>query len=179
MTGHFIEALNFVLAHEGVYSHDPDDPGGETFRGISRKAHPDWIGWPKVDALTDKRREYPTLLQLDVHAFYRSNYWDKVGGGQLPPRLALVVFDWAVHSGVPKALTKLQILVGFTGDDVDGKFGERTRQAAWDYGDKLTATALHRERLMFIQRLVASNPNLDKFRAGWLNRLDDLSRQIV
>jgi lysozyme family protein len=34
---------------EGGYVNDPDDKGGETYRGIARKKHPSWRGWYKVD----------------------------------------------------------------------------------------------------------------------------------
>ncbi|MCL2029533.1 MAG: hypothetical protein FWG97_03875 [Deltaproteobacteria bacterium] len=33
---------------EGGYVDDPLDAGGETFRGISRKNHPKWPGWPLI-----------------------------------------------------------------------------------------------------------------------------------
>ncbi len=33
----FNNAFNLVLKNEGSYSNDPDDPGGETYKGISRK----------------------------------------------------------------------------------------------------------------------------------------------
>ena len=37
----FDEIIEVVLKHEGGYVNDPDDPGGETKYGISKKAYPD------------------------------------------------------------------------------------------------------------------------------------------
>ena len=37
----FQKAIEFVLRWEGGYVNDPDDPGGETNFGISKRAHPD------------------------------------------------------------------------------------------------------------------------------------------
>jgi len=33
----FEDAVALVLKHEGGYVNDPDDPGGETMMGISKK----------------------------------------------------------------------------------------------------------------------------------------------
>lgn len=44
----FEHAVSFVLAHEGGYSDDPDDDGGETKFGISKRSYPH----VDVDALT-------------------------------------------------------------------------------------------------------------------------------
>ena len=45
----FKKALTETLRHEGGYVNDPKDPGGETYKGISRKNHPDWEGWNIID----------------------------------------------------------------------------------------------------------------------------------
>lgn len=42
-------ALDKVLSREGGYINDPDDKGGETYKGISRKYNPDWKGWRIID----------------------------------------------------------------------------------------------------------------------------------
>ncbi len=34
------KAFSKVMGHEGGYSHDSDDPGGETYRGIARNRWP-------------------------------------------------------------------------------------------------------------------------------------------
>jgi hypothetical protein len=45
----FQPALQKVLAHEGGYVNDPDDPGGETYKGIARNMHSKWGGWVYID----------------------------------------------------------------------------------------------------------------------------------
>ena len=37
----FDEAFDTLIGHEGGYSNDPRDPGGETRYGISKRAYPD------------------------------------------------------------------------------------------------------------------------------------------
>ena len=43
-----------VLSYEGGYVNDPDDPGGETYKGIARKMNSKWDGWVLVDLLKQK-----------------------------------------------------------------------------------------------------------------------------
>jgi len=86
----FDKAFNFVLTYEGVYSNDPDDPGGVTKYGISKKSHPN----VDVENLTvDGARE-----------IYRREYWIPAGCEQAAPKLAVVVFDSAVNCGVSRAV---------------------------------------------------------------------------
>ena len=40
MITEFKDIILDVLAHEGGYVNDPDDPGGETMMGISKRAYP-------------------------------------------------------------------------------------------------------------------------------------------
>jgi hypothetical protein len=54
-------ALGFTLGYEGEWVNDPDDRGGETYRGISRVHWPKWAGWAIIDA--EKQNEaFPSRL---------------------------------------------------------------------------------------------------------------------
>jgi lysozyme family protein len=44
----FNPALEKVLSHEGGYVVDPNDPGGETYKGVARKIHSKWDGWGRT-----------------------------------------------------------------------------------------------------------------------------------
>jgi len=85
----FERAFRFLIGEEGGYSADPQDPGGETKFGISKRAYPD----------LDIRG-----LTLDqAKAIYRRDYWAPL---QLDARQwgpALVLFDCAVNQGVGRA----------------------------------------------------------------------------
>lgn len=90
----FEEALAFVLAHEGGYSRDPRDPGGETKYGISRRSYPGL--------------DIANLSQEQAASIYRSDYWDALGLSRLPGELALPIFDAAVNAGREAAVRWLQ-----------------------------------------------------------------------
>lgn len=79
----FDTALKFSLLWEGndKYTNDPDDPGGETRFGISKRAHPN----EDIKNLT-----YERAAQI-----YRAGYWFD----GLSEPLATVAFDTAVNVG--------------------------------------------------------------------------------
>lgn len=59
----FFKAFLRTLSYEGQYSNDPDDPGGETKYGISKR---------KFDKL-----EIPEITLDNAMALYYNNYWDE------------------------------------------------------------------------------------------------------
>lgn len=88
----FEKAIGFSLPWEGgaTFTDDPDDPGGATKYGISKRAHPD------VDI--------PNLTEDQAKAIYEHDYYLAAGCDQLDEPLDLVVFDAAVNLGVHRAL---------------------------------------------------------------------------
>ena len=89
MKNNFKIAVDFVLAHEGGYSNNPKDPGGETHWGISKRS------WPLLDikALTKKQAK----------EIYRSSYWDSIFLDEEPFPKDIIIFDTAVNIGVGNA----------------------------------------------------------------------------
>jgi lysozyme family protein len=51
---HFKTAYALTMGHEGIYSNNPKDRGGETYKGIARKFHPSWEGWKAIDRMKNK-----------------------------------------------------------------------------------------------------------------------------
>lgn len=82
----FEDAMKFVFKWEGGYVNDPNDPGGETKFGISKRAFP-YIDIKNLDLETAK-------------GLYKTSYWDKTGCDHLEPKLAVSVMDAAVNCGV-------------------------------------------------------------------------------
>ena len=68
MSNRFLDIYRIVMEYEGGYVNHPNDPGGETYKGISRRAHPNWKGWQ----LIDQKKPVPEQL---VQEFYYNNYW--------------------------------------------------------------------------------------------------------
>lgn len=108
----FIDAYKKVLNNEGIYSNDPDDAGGETYKGISRKANPNWDGWISIDAI---KKSHPTTfksilkktpeLEKKVQDLYKDKYWDCFELDDVPNQLvAEQMFDTAVNQGQTAAI---------------------------------------------------------------------------
>lgn len=129
----FDKAWAFTREAEGGYSFNQDDPGGETFAGISRVHHPDWGGWAEVDRIkqifgrSSWTVEMWNRLSLTVAGFYRENYWGVLG--ELNSQyLATVLFDSGVNCGPGRAGRWLQRSLCAWGHEVaiDGVVGPQT-----------------------------------------------------
>lgn len=106
------KALLGLLDIEGRYVNDPDDAGGETYCGISRRYHPSWGGWPIIDAMRKHGPINDNLLVGPgglVEAFYRSQFWDRFQGDRIQSQaLADELLDQAANLGVHRAIDHLQ-----------------------------------------------------------------------
>ena len=81
----FDEIIEIVLEHEGGYVNDPDDPGGETNFGVSKRAY------PNVDI--------KNLTEDAAKDIYRRDYWDRNHCEDLPDELRHVYFDMCINQG--------------------------------------------------------------------------------
>lgn len=155
-------AIDKTLKWEGGYSNDPDDNGGETYRGISRVHNPNWDGWAEIDAIEDKEEgDIFPQLEDNVRAYYKKHYWDKIRLNEIADqRTAGFLFDFYVHSGA-NAVKQAQHVAGTT---VDGIMGHLTR------------TAINKKQGMFdllkVKRIAyLRSLNKPKYINGWLNRV--------
>jgi lysozyme family protein len=122
----FNAAFVLTMRAEGGYVRDPQDPGGETYKGVARRMNSKWDGWFLIDAMK-KERDFPAnlegyaALQEKIRAFYEANYWDRIRGDEIQNQdIAESIFDFAVNAG-PVASAKLaQMTVGTEPDGVVG-----------------------------------------------------------
>lgn len=110
---YFEDAYAKTREHEGGYANDPDDVGGETYKGISRVFNPSWDGWAIVDRYRS-HSSFPDTLDFDkelqekVRVFFKAKYFDTFRGDDMPKELAMEMFDTAVNLGEGRAVTYLQ-----------------------------------------------------------------------
>lgn len=163
----FDRAVHFILSDkiEGGYVNDPDDPGGETKYGISKRS------FPFVDIAS--------LTKKDAIELYRSNYWERAGCDALPDDVALIHFDAAVNQGVSAAIKFLQnaIMQAFPGVRIEanGVLSPATMQAVKRLesledtnGFEFLYLLL---RLQHYATIMQDKPDLRKYARGWLNRI--------
>jgi lysozyme family protein len=158
------EALKHILRYEGGYVNHPDDPGGMTNLGVTKRVWEEWIGRPATEA--DMR----ALTPEKVSPLYKKRYWDAVRGDDLPSGVDLCVFDCAVNAGVGRASKFLQQAVGVT---ADGQIGPKTVEAT-------TAKSADEvvERFCKLREThYKSLPTFATFGKGWMNRLASIEAE--
>ena len=153
-------AIPTVLLHEGGYVNDPDDPGGETKYGISKRSYPD------VD-ITD--------LTIDqAKAIYQRDFWTPLLLDQVNSQpVATKVLDTAVLIGRGRAVKFLQRAVQNAGGGivvVDGAMGPHTLAAVNSSSPDLLLSAYRQLLVTYYEGLVEEVPTDEKYLKGWLNR---------
>lgn len=158
----FDSAFAAVVGEEGGLTTNPLDPGNWT--GGKQNA-----GTCKGTKYGVSAAAYPTLdianLTLaDAKAIYKKYYWDKISGDDLPPPVALIVFDAAINSGWNRAAKWLQAACGV---GADGIIGPVTISAAKKVSPVGLVIECNAQRLLFM----ASLPTWRTFGLGWTRRV--------
>jgi lysozyme family protein len=151
----FQYCIPILLNDEGGYVNNPQDPGGETKYGISKRS------FPNLDIAN--------LTPAQAESIYYNNYWLPIGGGQIPAHLDLWLFTASVMSGPTEAIKLLQQLVGSA---QDGQFGPHTLAAVQQF----PAARYHEYLTMFTMHLYSLG-TFGTFGKGWLNRLFKLAAE--
>ncbi|SEH79746.1 holin-associated N-acetylmuramidase [Paracoccus alkenifer] len=119
-----------IVAREGGYVNDPDDPGGATNFGVTigtmRSLGLDLNGDGRVDAADVRKLDRAQAAQIYIEHYFRKPRLDR-----LPPALHASVFDMQVNAGANavKILQRLVARMGFACAD-DGIVGPKTEAAA-------------------------------------------------
>lgn len=179
----FLAILPFTLRFEGGYANVNGDKGGETYRGISRKANPKWEGWAHLekhkplmygDIINDEQ------LKQAVRDLYYQKYFEPnklhLFNNVLP---ALMCFDFAVHGGFSKS--KLQDLLnrkfGFN-LVADGILGVKSLEAINSVDPVKLSHEILDLRKKHLDGIIQEDPTQEKFRRGWDSRIKYLRSLI-
>lgn len=146
----FEDAFDRLIGHEDGYVDNPDDPGGETNWGISKRTY------PELDIKNLQR-----WAAMDI---YRRDFWDKINGDTLPDGVSFQLFDFAVNSGTETAVRYLQRAVGVADD---GHWGPISQRALEKYSEPDLIMLVLAERLEFMTRL----KHWPSFSRGWARRI--------
>lgn len=161
----FIEALDFLLAREGGYVNHPDDPGGETNLGISKRSYPN----EDIRRMTRERAAF----------IYHRDYWLPNRCGDMPRWIALPMFDFAVNAPASSARIALQRVVYA---HPDGKLGPKSmdaiKAAVSCHGEREIGLQFIDARLVRYIRRVQNGRSSPKFLLGWTRRLHHLITEL-
>ena len=158
----FKPSLKLVLAHEGLFSDHPKDPGGATMKGVIQTVY---------DAYRLKKglplRSVRLITQAELEDIYGVQYWRTVHGDELPAGLDYAVFDYAVNSGPGRAVKDLQRCIGVKVDGVIGMGTLAAVKAAADLGEEKLIDDYCQRRLRFLKSL----KTWSTFGKGWKRRV--------
>lgn len=169
----FKQALALILANEGGYVFDKDDPGGETYKGIARNMNSKWRGWVSIDMMKKqagfpKNLEQNLDLQEDVENFYERNYWDRVQGDNIESQnIANSIFDFAVNAGVGTSSMLAQMVVDAKPDGVIGGESVKLINA---FSEELFLASFTIAKISRYLTIVEKRPTSRKYLYGWVRR---------
>lgn len=159
--------IPFILQWEGGFVNDPDDLGGATNKGIT------------IGTFTEYRRKKglkaPTVNDLknisdaEWHGVFKSLYWDRWRADEIKNQsVANIVVDWVWASGV-HGIKRPQKLLGVT---ADGLVGAKTIAAINAADPRKLFDAIKADRKKFIDEICRARPKNEKYRKGWMNRIN-------
>lgn len=117
----FEKAFAKTVAAEGGYVNNPNDRGGETYMGITRKNYPKLKMWATIDKLKNvlSKRDLNSKLskdediQKEVKEVYKKNYWTPLKLDLInSQRVANEFFDISVNCGTKAAIKSMQRTAG-------------------------------------------------------------------
>lgn len=154
----FSSIVRWVIGHEGGYSNNPNDAGGETNWGISKRSYP---------------REDIRALTIDRAAqIYYQDYWKPLRLGEIDDdRLAAKILDTSINAGRNGVLI-LQRALRERGHNVpqDGFMHQAVIDACNKANiDKLLLTYVKYQSQHYAE-CITNKPANSVFARGWHNR---------
>ncbi len=169
MNNRFLNVYEIVMEYEGGYVNHPNDPGGETYKGISRRAHPNWEGWK----LIDQRKPVPERL---VQEFYYNNYWTRLRCDEMPYPVGEYLFDFGVNAGITRAILTVQRALNVK---VDGVLGPVTLSAIQKHDPQKLMYELLRLRVGYYVTITMQRSSFQIFFLGWIRRTIEVFDRLM
>ena len=163
----FHKAFEYVMENEGYHSNDADDPGGETWYGLSKRF------------LNDHGIYKDRWTKYEASCIYFSYFWLPCQCNLISDsNIAIKYFDMAVNMGAKTATILLQGAINslLVQDkiNVDGVIGPSTRYAREEICSKdqcyQLLEMLCKECKEKYQNIAKLKPTMKKYLNGWINR---------
>jgi len=151
----FDQAVDVILKHEGGLVDNPNDPGGITNFGISKRSY------PEVDIYN--------LTKGKAKEIYERDFWHPLKLYLIDnANVCLELFDFSVNAGISRAVKIAQKLAG---TKEDGMLGGITAKAINEFDGDFVRAFKH-ARVIYYESLARNNHNLKMFLKGWLRRVE-------
>lgn len=158
----FEKAIAVVLANEGGYVNNPNDPGGETKYGISKRSYPN----EDIKNLTIDRAK-----EIYLKDFWKPYPYDQIQFDETATKL----FDTSVNVGAKRAFRFMQQALNKMGYTLveDGIIGSKTVAAINAVKNSDLLNVYRGIQAEYYRGLVAADPKKSVFLRGWLRRAQD------
>ena len=159
----------FQRARKTGWADDPDDLGGQTMVGVTMATYEEYCrrkGYPKptTGRLMD-------LSYNDWKSILKMLYWDRWNADEIKSQsIAEIVCDFVWASGV-HGIKVPQDLVGVI---PDGIVGPKTLAAVNSRNPRELFDQIKIARFDFIEDICRKHPANNKFKRGWMNRINDI-----
>lgn len=160
----------FQRARKTGWADDPDDLGGQTMVGVTMATYEEYCrrkGYPKptTGRLMD-------LSYNDWKSILKMLYWDRWNADEIRSQsIAEIVCDFVWASGV-HGIKVPQDLVGVI---PDGIVGPKTLAAVNSRNPRELFDQIKIARFDFIEDICKKRPANNKFKRGWMNRINDIA----
>lgn len=166
------QLIPYIRKWEGGYVNDPLDKGGATNAGVTiatYRAYRKSKGYATT-TIDDLKR----MTSVEWQEIFKTLYWDKWrADGITSQSVANILVDWVWGSGV-WGIKIPQRLLGVT---PDGVVGPATLAALNALEPRKAFEAIKAARVQYLDDICRRTPTNERFRRGWLNRLNDLKYQ--
>lgn len=160
----------FEMARRTGFANDPDDLGGATMVGVTLATYAEYCRMNGLPCPTTDRLRGITYAQW--RDILKTMFWDRWRADEITNQsVAEILVDWVWASG-KYGISIPQRVLGVT---VDGIVGPQTlcavnRQSQSRFFERIMA-----ERKAYIDRICAIRPANNKFKRGWLRRLNAIT----
>ena len=172
----FDSIIDKNLRHEGGYTNNRNDRGGETKYGITRPFMEDYrYALPGGKTIPTK-----DLTVDDAKKLYKA-MWDRYNLGYVRDKdVAYVIFDYMINSNARTVAKRMQNILNTNGAalKVDGHLGEKSLKAIHDSDSKWLKDEILKNRHLHYREQVKSDTSQLVFYAGWMNRLNKIAATV-
>lgn len=149
-TASFLIAIEILLDHEMGYVWHPEDPGGETNFGISKRSYPN--------------EDIKNMTRGRAMEIYYNDFWLPCRCDNMQLAQAIQMLDSAANHGIPRAKKILQQAVNVK---PDGAIGPLTLAAMSNMPNEDILLRYMGFRIQYFTSL----KTFDTFGRGWMNRM--------
>lgn len=176
----FLDSLQFALKWEGSkFTNDPNDLGGATRFGVTQATYNGYL------LKKNKQTKSVEFIEQDeVQDIYYEFFWLKAGCPNIvSAKVAMAIFDFVVNSGFVRkggygGMQIIQKAFGATADGIAGTATIGAINTVINAHNELFACKLIQDARRKNYERLGSVPSQKKWLKGWLNRVNDLSKEL-